>query len=383
MRVCLEYIELAVMFALASVAVGVVVLVKFVKWAFTRKPLMNKIITAAILALAVTAHAADYYVGDVPALSNALAAASSGDTVWCSNATYAAVSLTVPDGVIVRGIGNIPGDVAFYGPGAYTYGGRTVTMGIGSWLIGIAVYDGSPALFEGGGNVYGGSLSNCYVSGGYVEQGTGGGVCNAILYGCTVTANTAHGNADGGGVADIICYNCEIYGNEISQTSVGGGVSGGTLYNCLIRNNAVGYDANFGGAAYATLYNCTVTANDDVGMAYCTATNTISYGNGAADEGCSYSYSTTNDPFFVGGGNYRLQAGSPCIGTGTNGAWTATTRDLDGNKRIWPNGGTVDMGCYEYGSQAEYTVPYLLILGTDKNAVAGTWGAVHGRRVED
>jgi len=41
------------------------------------------------------------------------------------------------------------------------------------------------------------------------------------------------------------------------------------------------------------------------------------------------------------------------------------------------------MGCYEYGSQAEYTVPYLLILGTDKNAVAGTWGAVHGRRVED
>lgn len=97
---------------------------------------------------------------------------------------------------------------------------------------------------------------------------------------------------------------------------------------------------------------------------------------------CNYSYSTTNDPSFIGGGNYRLQAGSIAIGTGTNGAWTLTTRDLDGNKRIWPSGGTVDIGCYEYGSQAEYPVPYILLLGTGRNAVAGAWGAVHGRRIE-
>jgi len=58
--------------------------------------------------------------------------------------------------------------------------------------------------------------------------------------------------------------------------------------------------------------------------------------------------SITGDPLFVGGSDYRLQAGSPCIGTGTNQSWMINAHDLDGNLRLWPRAGTVDMGCYEY-----------------------------------
>ena len=43
--------------------------------------------------------------------------------------------------------------------------------------------------------------------------------------------------------------------------------------------------------------------------------------------------------------NYRLQANSPCVNTGTNADWMDTAFDLDGKPRI--RYGRVDMGCYE------------------------------------
>jgi hypothetical protein len=55
----------------------------------------------------------------------------------------------------------------------------------------------------------------------------------------------------------------------------------------------------------------------------------------------------TNDPMFMNlsGGDFHLQANSPCINSGRNSLVTSTT-DLDGNPRI--AGGTVDIGAYEY-----------------------------------
>jgi hypothetical protein len=55
----------------------------------------------------------------------------------------------------------------------------------------------------------------------------------------------------------------------------------------------------------------------------------------------------SSDPLFVNAaaGNYRLQASSPCINTGTNESWMTGATDLDGTPRIV--GGTVDMGAYE------------------------------------
>ena len=51
-------------------------------------------------------------------------------------------------------------------------------------------------------------------------------------------------------------------------------------------------------------------------------------------------------------GDYRLAAGSPCTEGGLNFAWMqdtgdARSRDLDGNPRILPRGGRVDIGAFE------------------------------------
>jgi len=50
------------------------------------------------------------------------------------------------------------------------------------------------------------------------------------------------------------------------------------------------------------------------------------------------------DPLFVGGGDYRLRPGSPCINRGTD---AGVYRDMNGTQR--PRLGGYDMGAYEYG----------------------------------
>jgi hypothetical protein len=55
---------------------------------------------------------------------------------------------------------------------------------------------------------------------------------------------------------------------------------------------------------------------------------------------------TSADPGFVGGGNYRLQAGSPAIGAGNNSAPSLPAADFDGLPRI--SGGVIDLGAFEF-----------------------------------
>jgi hypothetical protein len=50
-----------------------------------------------------------------------------------------------------------------------------------------------------------------------------------------------------------------------------------------------------------------------------------------------------------GGGDFRLQANSPCINSGIN-TYAYGANDLGGNARI--SGGTVDVGAYEFQSPA-------------------------------
>ena len=95
---------------------------------------------------------------------------------------------------------------------------------------------------------------------------------------------------------------------------------------------------------------------------YCTAYNCISTGNNDFDGESTVKYSLGRyytmsgvgnidaDPLFVDStnGDYRLRPNSPCINTGTNGAWTAGAVDFDGQRRIYPVGGRVDMGAFEF-----------------------------------
>jgi hypothetical protein len=215
-----------------------------------------------------------------------------------------------------------------------------------------------------GGGVIDSILYNCIVLNNTSTIGEGGGASHCTLYNCAILNNTGQ---SGGGVDDCTLYNCEIISNTSDE---GGGAYICTLYNCTIADNVASF--NGGGAFESTLYNC------------------VSWGNSIADEALFAAYfscgagtqytntlhgCTTNDPLLDA--SYKLQAGSPCINTGTNGAWTTGATDLDGNKRTWPYGGTVDMGAYEYGSKVSYSV--WMLGGTGWTTVGGTgWTATRG-----
>ena len=177
---------------------------------------------------------------------------------------------------------------------------------------------------------------------------------------------------------------CQFISNSLYY--MGGGVclsGGAVLMNSLVISNRVTvntYDSGHGGGIWidssgASIINCTVAYNWAVGKgggiynAAGTAgkiTNTIIYGNTALIAGnnfygdaSSIGYSCspdltpgvngniTDDPQFAS--DYTLQAGSPCIDTGTNIPGLAV--DLAGNPRPLNGDGSggaqYDMGCYE------------------------------------
>jgi alpha-tubulin suppressor-like RCC1 family protein len=240
---------------------------------------------------------------------------------------------------------------------------------------------------------------------------------DAIVDGFTIT----HGRDAnfGGGVAFGDLYspaagglvrNCIIKNNDGGQYGGGVWINGaGTLRNCLIVNNQA--SINYGGGVAlwkgGVVENCTVSGNQafrggglmaisDSNGTTPVIRNTIIYGNSAsseyADANISWSWgggtytnncasansssaplpgagNITSDPLFVNAaaGNYRLQAGSPCIDTGGNLSWTGTAVDLDGQPRV--SNGTVDMGAYE---SVAASAPPAITSGTTATATVGT-----------
>ncbi len=165
-------------------------------------------------------------------------------------------------------------------------------------------------------------MLNCVIVGCSAYWG-GGGAAHGTLGNCLLSGNSISASASfsgGGGVYGAVLNNCTIWGNT-ALTQSGGGVINGSLYNCIVWGNTASSGANHD--MYSTLIYC------------CTPG-----GSGSNISG---------DPLFVNaaGGNYRLQAGSPCIGAGNN-SYVQGSTDLDGNPRTVNT--TVDMGAYEYQS---------------------------------
>ena len=135
-----------------------------------------------------------------------------------------------------------------------------------------------------GGGAYFGTLNNCTLTGNSVtgQDGWGGGACNGTLNNCTLSGNSATGQ-----------YGC------------GGGAYGSTMNNCIVYYNRSPKNSN----AYSGNLN------------YCCTTPLPTGGWG----------NITNEPVFVNlaGGDFHLQASSPCINTGTN-LYVSTDTDLDG-----------------------------------------------------
>lgn len=148
------------------------------------------------------------------------------------------------------------------------------------------------------------------------------------MYNCLITSNNGGGVSLGANVTNNIITSCTIADNPVYGVNVeasAGRVN--TLTNTIIFNNAT--DVRVTGDPGATNY-----------FWYCC------YGSGAAlpeQQG-----NISQNPDFVGIGNYRLQSDSPCINAGTNQDWMTGSLDLDARVRIDRYFKRVDIGCYEY-----------------------------------
>ena len=314
-------------------------------------------------------------------IQHAIDQAVDGMTIVVADGTYA--SFTAERGCVIRGV-----------PGTIVAG--SVGLVDGSVLESVRVQNG---------DVTGGTLTNCIITGGCVRQGTAqaceiracsgfaaedatlencvvsatvGGLKNCVATGCTITDNTA------GGATNSVLHGCVIRGNT---ASAGGGLVDCVADNCLIVGNTAS-SGDGGGALRCSLSQCTVYGNVAAhaggGSSGGTNDNCIVYGNTAASEPNISSSVTkrncfTGDPLFVdaANGDFRLQGASPCIDMGNN-RYVVGETDIRGNARI--QNGVVDLGAYEYTLPTELgNVP---VEGTDV-AVPVEWLGLYGYVDED
>ncbi len=175
--------------------------------------------------------------------------------------------------------------------------------------------------------------------------------------------------------------NCVFIGNLAFQA--GGAManisaSAPIIANCIFTNNMgmlQGGEAIYNSASSPTIVNSTILSNNNVGLYNISSTvilqNSIVWGDVSGDYTASHSLLkgkadvsngnidasglTETDIFNnIAFNDYSLKVGSRAINKGNNAWYTATggnlstEKDLAGNPRL--NGGTIDLGAYEYQS---------------------------------
>ena len=277
-----------------------------------------------------------YTATDVASLTDALGKAVDGDVIECAAGTYPiSAELSLSAGVTLRGAGI----------------GRTILKSANSKtsmrILSVSKVD---AVVE-----------NLTVDGGYLTSGNGAGIqlTAGTVQDCEVMncSENHWGGVSGCGVyatgADSLVLRCDIHDN---YASMGNGIglcvaNYAVARNCLVRDNrCTAVNAHYAAYIhqYGTLENCTVTRNDcwndaALGTATgnnnhkCYITNCIVWGNtgntprvqsmgnlsnAVVAEGWTIAgnirnmtNTTVEDPDFLDfeGGDFRLDAASPCI----------------------------------------------------------------------
>jgi fibronectin-binding autotransporter adhesin len=171
--------------------------------------------------------------------------------------------------------------------------------------------------------------SNNYGGGIYIDGEHSSGNSNYIIN-CLIADNNAE-NYHGGGIYtnhSFYSLNNTIAGNN-AMMGIGGGIY---QYNCssTITNTVI-----WGNSAYISNPNAYPTPNEPDGYSYC-CTPVFQ---------TPWFTSTTDNPMFIGNGNYMISYTSSCYNAGYNSVSQHTNYDLDGNNRICHN--TIDIGAYE------------------------------------
>ena len=163
-----------------------------------------------------------------------------------------------------------------------------------------------------------------------------------VLTNCTFSNNSASSGGWGmlsdGGSSTLT--NCTFYGNK--ATSGGEGEGEGETDGGAVRNQ---------GASNMFLRNCILWGNGDEISNEAGSYTFVQYGD--VQGGYAGTGNIDADPLFMDAahGDLRLQAGSPCIDTGT--ANNAPSTDNRGAHR--PQGARFDMGAYEMGFLAAFS----------------------------
>jgi len=272
----------------------------------------------------------------------------------------------------------ITSNSAYYGGGGlYLYSssptianntitGNTTSSGGG----GLVLYSSSPTIanntITANSAYYGGGLymdessptiANNTITGnratGFVSPYGGGGlyldVSSPTIANNTITNNIA--NDDGGGLylysSSPMIVNNTITGNSARWDSGALYLAGGTP---TIANNIIAFNSSgINDARTSTLRNNCVYGNsayDDLGRTNSTGTN----GNIYADPRLA-------DPKY---GNMHIQPDSPCVDAGNN-ADAYGNFDVDGQARVQPTGGTVDIGADESDDTMWPVGPYIVV----------------------
>ncbi len=308
----------------------------------------------------------------VRTIQNAADRSVAGNTVVVTNGIYEPFTAMNLD-IVIRSVEGAENTIIDGGGTnrCATLGSNTNDV-VKTTLIGFTLKNGSVEAADGyGGGARGGILKRCLIKENHSAQ-YGGGLADSIVQNSIIVNNLA--DDDGGGAWMCVLADSLVGNNRADNC--GGTLSGGGIYysiahRCTIVENQAVYGTSSqpggAGADRSVLVSCilfgnTYTTGASSDVYECTATYSC-FGTTVSGTG-----NIVADPLFVdaANGDYRLQAGSPCIDVGqlTNEAKMGT--DLDGHSR-WIGVGT-DIGCYEWGTHYASTTQYVAqATGNDTN----------------
>ncbi len=298
-------------------------------------------------------------------ITNGIIAADLGSaTVHVAAGTYYEQDILMKNGVDVLGAGAGSTTIDAGGGGGHV----VIASGVDSTttIDGFTITGGNTDV-GGGMYIYNASsptVSNCIITGNHAAN-YGGGMyiheSSPLVVNCVFESNTSDNR--GGGIAcrsgsTPTIVNCIIVDNTAVD---GGGIYvDGTSAPTIVNNTIVGNTATTGGGIYTgpspTITNNIIVSNTATtgGGIYCTTATLAIYYNDVYNNdlvNCISTSGISSDPEFIGGGDYHLDSSvpSPCIDAGDNAAIpVGITTDFEGEPRIYPGGGTVDMGADEY-----------------------------------